>query len=369
MADSPLAEIDWDNLTDGKQSLVTALNLLEKMYGERMNVPALTNSVGNPSVTDRFPFKSNSPDYGLAGWPAIWGADINFLPNIDSYLSETKIAALLGNNNYSATQPMMSDSQMKADLGISEYPRMDIISADSVKTWYDILSKLKWIGSTYNQGESNSGSRFVESLRSGIIFNPINEPRVYNNSGNANPQFAPYAQYVTDEALVFNGPNIKEIVSQNVGNPQDPRAFFLQDQFDQGDFEMAATLAKGYSRFDITDLVNTGHIGQPTQHRCYGSMAVLVALSLGEPWKDYHDNYIYQDRITYQFPTPTRTLVTGNIYEYEVPFAQPPPMPTLTDMQDASFTASFSSKGIQNSGGMHIFDLWDAEGGFEFYTP
>ena len=75
MADSPLAEIDWDNLEG--QSLITAVNLLQLAFSERVNMADLIGPFrflgNNRRVLNMFPFLDNSPDVGKPTWPVMWG--------------------------------------------------------------------------------------------------------------------------------------------------------------------------------------------------------------------------------------------------------------------------------------------------------
>ncbi len=364
MAASPLAEIDWDNLTDGKQSLVTALNLLEKMFGERMNVPALINCSGSVGTTfvNRYPFKSNSPDYGLATWPATWGPTIFTLGNIvRGYLSETKIAALLGGTTYNRFAPVLDDATIFSDNGITAYPSLEIINAVDIKTWYDILSSMKWIYSDYDQGNggSNTTSNYDSSSMEGIVINPDTDPIVYNGIG-GNP---PVSQFATDEALLFSGPTSKATATAiNTGVQYYHDAANFSGLVDSPPTTITSTILKGYNRFGITNLVNAGHTGQPQEFRSYGAMGVSSQDFSGRTtFSDYAASYPFNNGEVYQFGTPTRTNTTGNIYEYEVPFATPPTKPTGTV---GNFSATFI-----NAGGLSIFENWDLENGFEFYTP
>ena len=368
MAASPLAEIDWDNLTSGGYSLVTALNLLELAFAERMNVPTLTNCAStNTSLVevDRFPFQNNSPDYGLPTWPATWGVPINTLGGVGRllrcYLSETKIAALLGGTTYSQLAAVFDDATMFSDLGITEYPSLEIVNAVDVKIWYDIITSLKWIYSDYDvaNGGNTTTTNYDSSFMAGIVENPDTDPIVY---GDLVGNVPPVSQFATDEAILFTGPTSKASATSLVTGVD-----YYRDQASFGGpsgppINITATILKGYNRFDITPLVNTGHTGQPQDHRAYGAMNVLGGDVLGgSDFSDYAAAYPFNNGEVHQFPTPTRTLVSGNIYEYGVSFANPPTKPTGVR---GSFTANFI-----NAGGLSVFDLWDQEGGFIYYTP
>ena len=364
MADSPLAEIDWDNLTSGGYLLVTALNLLELMFAERANIPSLTNCSGaiNTTFDDRFPFQSNSPDYGLASWPATFGAPINSLFGMaGGYLSETKITALLGGTTYSRLAPILDDATIFNDHSITAYPTMEVINAIDVKIWYDILSSMKWVYSDFDvaNGGSTTTTNYDSSLMEGIVINPNTDPRIY---GDLVGNVPPVSQFATDEALLFSGPTAKATATSSLTGVDYYRDAAAFGGPSGTPINITATILKGYNRFDITPLVNTGHTGQPQDHRAYGAMNVLsVDVLGGSDFSDYAAAYPFNNDEVHQYATPTRTFVSGNIYEYEVPFSTPPTKPTGVR---GSFTANFI-----NAGGLSVFDLWDADGGFEFYTP
>ena len=364
MAASPLAEIDWDNLTSGGYSLVTALNLLEKMFAERMNVPTLINCAStNTSLVeiDRFPFLSNSPDYGLLTWPATFGPPISALGGVGRigrcYLSETKIADLLGGTTYSLFAPVVDDATIFSDHGITEYPALEIISAVEIKKWYDILSSLKWIYSGHSFDNGGSGTFYNSGYRSGQIETPTNGGIFY---GALDPN--PLSQYDTDAALVWTGPTSKSVTNTTGSGIGYYRVSYNGTGPVGNATRINAATAKGFNRYDLSTFVASGHAGSPQGFRAYGHMSVNGSTFGGGgsgPLEDYRDAFEFQNSIVYEFSNPTRTNITGNIFEYEITFNTPPPIPNIT----GGFSATF------NSGGCSTFDLWDQEGGFEFYTP
>ena len=368
MAASPLAEIDWDNLQN--ENLITALNLLELAFSERMNIPLLTNcSMGSSAFVedDRFPFQNNSPDYGKTGWPAVWGGQIFSLGGagriLRAYLSETKIADLLGGTTYSRFAPVFDDATMFADLGITEYPSLEVVNATDVKIWYDILTSLKWIYSSFDRdGTVNTETTNYDSThREGLVDET-------NAQGPAFPYMltygdfpvgsAPIGQFPTDEDLLFTGPSAKQ--SAAITSAYFHQAYQSTGIINNPPTRIQALIAKGYNRFDIADLVATGHTGQPQDFRAYGNMNITSNdFGVSTAFADYETAYLYQDSVVAQFPTPTRVNTAGSIYEYEIPFAVPAAMPNAI----GDFTADFNNRGCST------FDLWDQEDGFIYYTP
>jgi len=169
----------------------------------------------------------------------------------------------------------------------------------------------------------------------------------------------PVSQFATDEALLFTGPTAKATANLSAYY-QDEASF--SGLVDSPPTRIEATILKGYNRYDITPLVNTGHTGQPQDFRSYGSMFISSVDHSGRTdFTDYETAYPYVNNEVHQFPTPTRINTVGNIYEYEVPFATPATKPTgVVGRFDATFV---------NAGGLSIFENWDLENGFTYYTP
>ena len=365
MAASPLAEIDWDNLTSGGYSLVTALNLLERMFAERTTLPTLVNTYSiNSTFIDRFPFLSNSPDYGLPTWPATWGPRIFSLGNIlRGYLSETKLINLFAGGAYTQFGATMDEATLFSDFGITEYPRMDVVNAVDVKKWYDILSSLKWLHSSFDRGAIEDTSFYDSTYREGLVDESNSGGGTFGNYklvyGSFPAGSPPVAQFITDFNQAWTGPKPK-------GLADSPSAYYEFDYTGAGvvtnpPTQKQALIFKGYQRFDLSTFEATGHGGLSQDYRSVGAMNIVSQDFNGRTdFADYLSAFQYQHQVFAEFHKPIIVNIGGGVYEYGIPFSEPTTLPIDVGI----FRATFA-----NAGGCSTFDLWDQEGGFIYYTP
>jgi hypothetical protein len=371
MADSPLSEINWDNLEG--QSLITAMNLLQLAFSERVNVAAnlgFYRHFGNSSrVLRTFPFFDNSPDVGKPNWPAMWGRQV---PNLGwdtalaNYLSITKLNNVLGTGilglGFRYEDVQLDQDTLLTDVGIpltgnraTEYPRMDIINTENIKIWYDMITSLKYIfvdGARGGAG-SNGQSKFLSSYSEGI-FKPDGDTEFPNNpfvgqyfvsyDGVFGP---PFSQLATDWPQIWTGPRTKRLISGS--NP----SFKVRYDYQNGSSALVMAM-NTYSRFDTSDFDAIGHSGEPQGIRTYGSFNGSPQGAAGQAWmaSNGYDRY----KII-QLPSATRTVLAGNQVERNIPIP-PPTLPSHEPTIDLSVTTNHGT-----------YELWDAEGGFEFYSP
>ena len=365
MADSPLSEINWDNLEG--QSLITAMNLLQYAFSERVNVAAnlgFYRHVGNNTrVLRMFPFFDNSPDVGKPNWPAMWGRQV---PNLgwdtalSNYLSNTKLNNILGTSppaiGFRYNNVQLDQDTLLTDAGITltgnratEYPRMDIINTENIKTWYDMITSLKYIFVNGAQGGagSNTNSRFLSSYSEGIYDGAaFTSPVKYDGAGS--PGFSePFAQLPTDWAQIWSGPISKALITNSLPN-------FRVTYDYQASNRAEVRAINTYSRFDVSDFAAIGHGGEPQEILTYGSFQVGANGAAGQAWAAANG---YDDDTVIQLPRSTRTELAGNIIERNIPIP-PPTLPSHEPTIDLNVTTNHGT-----------YELWDAEGGFEFYTP
>ena len=347
---SPLAEIDWDNL--GSANLVTAMNLLELAYSERANMPALVSAFrggrgGWPDI-NLYPWLNNNPQYGKDDWPMLWASDDFDDRTLNAYLSQTKIDNALGTivpgSGFSYSNYKQDEAQIFLDHAITAWPTMDIINPIDVKKWYDIITSLKKICVEYHY---HSGNNYIESYAEGIMKQPINFPQ-YGQvwyEGGPNP---PQSQLPTDWALLFTGPQTKQVVSKLFPYFNQPLNAYIRMTASR--YSIYNT--KGYSRFSNADYVNTGLIGIP-ESIAYGSYNFYQNGAV-----DYVHGLGSQSLEIRQLGAVTRTALAGNILERSLA------VPVMPEPTYSGSTIDFSLDTPYA-----IYENWDIEGGFIYYTP
>jgi hypothetical protein len=360
MADSPLSEINWDNLEG--QSLVTAVNLLQLAFAERVNMASLIGPFRfngtNRRVLDMFPFFDNSPDVGKPNWPAMWGPHVprtNWNLVLASYLSQTKLNSILGTTfpiiSLRDNQFTMDSDTLITDLGrpltgniSTEYPRMDIINEENVKFWYDAITSLKHIMVDFSEGGagSNSSSKFLSSWTEGI-YTPARSEIFYGFGG----PFPPFSQLPTDWSQIWTGPVSKQLVVAS-----SPNWHVSYDYISSG--AAAVRSMNTYSRFDISDFDLLGHGGEPKEVLSYGGYMLNGTGAEAQSW--FSSNGITGNLIL-QFPNANRTVLAGSIIERNIPLSTP-------SLPNHDPTIDFNSRSAHWS-----FEDWDYDGGFEFFTP
>ena len=344
---SPLAEIDWDNLESA--NLVTAMNLLELAYSERANMPYLVgySNLGRRGRPDlnTFPWLNNSPLYGKDNWPMIWPKNHGF-GNLPTYLSQTKIDNAIGTivpgNGFYYRDYEQDTAQLFLDHNITEWPVMDIINPTDVKKWYDIITSLKKIGVEYTL---QSGVRYIESYAEGIMNYPPTFPQYGEVWYDVTP---PKSQLPTDWALLYAGPQSKQLVSH--GSPYFDQPLKARISMTSGRYIIINT--KGYSRFDNSDYVATGLTGVP-ESEAYGSYNYTQSGAV-----DYVHNLGSQSLEIRALDAVTRTALAGNVLERSIN------VPVLPEPIYAGSDIHFELDTFYG-----IYENWDVEGGFIYWTP
>ncbi len=372
MADSPLSEINWDDLEG--QSLITAVNLLQLAFAERVNMADLLGARGfSPSdrgVLRQFPFADNFPITGKPTWPASWpfykpirGWD----QALENYLSQTKLSAILNTTHTDIAALRFDDfsqdeDTLLTDLGIpltgnrnTEYPRMDIITTENVKFWYDAITSLKsiFVDQSIGGSGSNFNPKFLSSYSEGI-YRPDGSVEFPKNHFIQQYDLyygtiygPPFAQLPAEWANLWTGREAKQLITGSLPN--------WRVKYDYTSAEQPILAAMNtYSRFDTSAFDLLGLSSLPSNIDCYGGYMGGSNKVDGQAW--LATNGIVPDKVI-QFPDPSRDILAGNMVERNIPI----PAPTLpVDGPDIDFntrTTHFS------------FENWDYDGGFEFYTP
>ncbi len=344
---SPLAEIDWDNLESA--NLVTAMNLLELAYSERTNMAYLvTGALPRRAKIDLYPWLNNTPNYGRDDWPMIWSINSDFITStLSLYLSQTKIDAALGTivsgSGFRDNHYRLDEAQLFVDHGITEYPEMDIINPTDVKKWYDIITSLKKIKA---EGAYHSGRNYIESYAEGIMRNPPVSP-TYDQVwyGTIGP---PVAQFTTDWALLYAGPQSKQSVSSYNTYFMQPLGASIRINSTS---DKRARITKGYSRFDNADYAATGLTGLP-ESQAYGSYNYYQS---GAGTYDPGIGTAYEIR---ELGAVTRSQLAGNVLERSI---------DVPDLNEPTFSSPYIDFTLDTL--YSIYENWDVEGGFIYWTP
>ncbi len=367
MAESPLAEINWDNLEG--QHLITAVNLLQLAFAERMNMAQLIGAFRIVNNLNLYPFLDNSPRIGKKNWPVMWGSSVpatNMRAILGNYLSETKLNNVLGtspNNGFRELNVRLDQDTLLTDLGVTltgnratEYPRMDIITTENVRFWYDLITSLKYILVDFAHGGAGSNinnHRWLSSYAEGIsgdihieFFDAITDLRY----GPALPNPNPLVNLGPDwDGLWDNSVKVKQLIPNS-----QPAMKIRYESFGISSQFADVTAIKTYSRFDTSDYDNTGLGGAPIDIRTYGSYGDQeTSTAPATAWAE--SNGYFEDKII-QLPTAERNVIAGNIVERSIPFDVP-----------SNPNVDFVSKTILTNHG--TYENWDGEGGFQFYTP
>jgi len=372
MADSPLSEINWDDLET--QSLVTAVNLLQLAFSERVNMANLLGARGfgagiNTAVLRSYPFHDNSPIEGKTGWPLTWSS---YVPRtgwdraLENYLSQTKLNAIINTTlpfigNLRHDDFTQDQDTLLTDLGIpltgnrnTEYPRMDIITTESIRFWYDAVTSLKsiFVDQSIGGAGSNFNPKFLSSYSEGIyrpdgsVEFPKNIFMKQYDLWYSTIYGPPFAQLPADWASLWTGREAKQLITGSLPN------WSVRYNYTVSGPQLSAM--NTYSRFDTSNFDLLGLSSVPSNIDCYGGYMDGSTKIDGQAW--LATNGIVPDKVI-QFPDPSRDILAGNMVERNIPI----PAPTLpADGPDIDFntrTTHFS------------FENWDYEGGFEFYTP
>jgi hypothetical protein len=292
----------------------------------------------------------------------MWGSHVpafGWDKALSMYLSQTKLTSLLG-TSYPAlglrnTDFTLDQDTLLTDLGVTltgnratEYPRMDIITTENVKFWYDLITSLKciFVDSAFGGAGSDGNPNFLSSYSEGIYDGAAFTSAVrYDGAGS--PGFSePFAQLPTDWAQLWAGPVSKALIVNS--NP----SWYVSYDY-QASSRAQVRAINTYSRFDSTDFDASGLTSSPKEVLCYGGYGANAKAD-GILWAA--SNGIVIDDVI-QFPDATRTVLAGNMIERNIPISAPS-LPTHTPDIDFNLkTAHFT------------FENWDYSGGFEFYTP
>ena len=343
MADSPLAQIDWENLEN--HSLITAVNLLQHTFEERMKIASLINRNHLlPTLTGSYPFRDIQGQIGNIGGPFIWrnmfmGSEnfTNFGAPRDDVMSEIDAEAYAGHS--------MTQSRLFARHGVTEWPTFDTVNSTDIKKLYDMITDLKSIAI---QDERQVDVNIHNALRQ-------------EWQGATDPSFQTAPDTATYNAL-WTGPESKADAGDNATSAL--THFFYQGG---GTLEQI-TAYKVFYVLNRQPLIDSGHLGVPQFVDAYGTIQSRAFSTSGgieaglEAWLDDAGFPVTDDDKWEYFDTDV--VATNGEVEYSSDI--PPPSPSLPPVGGIGATSTVTLDRGRNLG---LVEYWDYEGGFEFYTP
>lgn len=413
MATSPLAEIDWDNLTSAETT--TAVKLLAIATQERYNIATVDKSggmrvvsgIGTLPVSDRnkFPYKNNSPIYTLnAGDPMVdlsidvaylFARMIHLYADIEKWdASDTnkEDSITLYNLSLPADDPMTYSNRLFEVTGYTTYPDLSIGAPEEVKKWYDMLDACKYV--VRNSGVRSNGFHNDDYLIFDGQFDPSTEGALNVNEDGA--------EYFGGDPTLFSGTPIADnsvYAAFKTGN--DDLFGIVPTQFDEstdtGDFppsfpfdnvyqiraartnDKYFSWVKSWKLTYVTDWTESiaaiGFTGKPLSYK--NQCKVNHTLSSNVP--SFTPVYTYPASTTadsQRYYTTNVVTRVGNIDEIAVdhllsPITVPTNIGAFTS-NNTFVVAEIEIEERNNSlqfGSSQMIEDWNGEGGFDYYTP
>ena len=366
MAASPLADIDWDNLTGAESNL--AMGLLQRAFNERLVVARINSRQHDPEIINFYPFPDDNPTndatWGKTGTASAWHwslwkdrfaafgglaisrlcyhyADIQYInANIN-----TVIPALQG--QFSEDNLNLSPAKVFAYIGITDWPAMVNPNAIEIKQWYDILCLFTHVFTSDSaQGRGAISGTLVKKEWSGIFA---------GTSGTGFPGTTTYIDggspsipdLTTDWAQLYTGPRVRELMSNS-----EP----INDTYVDASLSVSGILydiiaARRYITINNQDLTDTGYTRVPKETVCWGQWETS-----GDATYLANNGIVDLKLISFSC-TSVRTAATVEYQATDAPFSLP------------SFSGGDEFRADKH---MRFFDNWnDPTGatGFQFYTP
>lgn len=375
MAASPLADVNWNDLTGADSN--TVIHVLQSAFNERL-VVAMTNtglSVNQRNAIDNFfPFPddnpSNTPDWGPIGTPSLWRwtnrslntdqimdrvcqayADMTFInANINTVITDIEFNNGSQGGTIKETDLCLTPTKVFNYIGITEWPRVFNPNKTELKQWYDILKLLTHVymaaaGST-GSIKAISGS-LVKSEWSGI-FEGTSEPfdKEYFDGGSPS-----LIQLASDWAQLYSGPRSREQLSTSAAPLNDTNV-----GAEKVGSKYSVIAVRLYTVINNQDLTDTGYTRVPLETQCFGQWDLIN--NAGSETDAYFTSNGLTDLKLIEFPASSARSAS----EVEV------------QADDAAFSLPSFSDGVEFSAKkkMRFFDNWnDPTGatGFQFYTP
>lgn len=415
MADSLLADIDWTNLDSAE--MTTAVKVLCIALQERFNIAACDlegdfSTSGNPAnpsdniLKNMFPYKGNSPRWPLNdGDPLVNYTDsglaaqddmVHLIQNAAQHYADIEKWDDAATNKDSgdtrfvlsgvADDPGTYDNRLLEVTGYTTYPDLTVMAPEEVKKLYDMVVIMRFVSRNYNPATQTTAvyrifnGEFDVDLAAALTVDD-------NNNG--------------DGGDFYNG-GVSTAVSTGTSTPYNDfktgntnlfgsSASTFNEDTDTGTFPPSLLIAKPYNisfrRFSgssYTNFINSfqtafvvdwdiaqtevGFIGKPVEYKAQNTLTALT-----ENFPSGHDT-------SFQFPATT-TAINQRYYETVsdsavgdvvtisrdnllIGVTLPSTQTSIADAEAILVQAEFS-----NNLRVFILEDWDADGGFEYYTP
>lgn len=401
MATSLLAGYNWSDLA--AEEITTAVKALAIATQERFvcsscRVNGTFQTSGTPSddsLKNIFPYKSNSS----VKWklndgdplPDLSGDVQDLLSQmLNNFIDFDKQDNLLGTNSTllktfasAADAPGTYDNRLFEKTGYTSWPDLSVYDKREVKKWYDMLTTLKWSWRAYGGGVSPTADTHVE-------FNGVfdtEQAKFYTVDQNGAEMYGidntnyepvtnttPYSNFKTDLAALFGTTtdSYNNYSGSGTYEPDQNYPYNLRIARQSTDGDYMCWNASFYPTYILDwDSIETatGLTARPIGHKMYVIISQLV-----NSFPSGHDtNFAYPSTTTAEDELYEATCTlnrVSNVDEVAIDLDFSP-VDVPTNITDIAAGESITVKAtIAGMGGQFvIFENWDGDGGFEYYTP
>lgn len=357
MASSLLSTVDWGNLKASEY--VTAYRLLMSATSERIGVAymKLDGTYFNSGGFDPegyhllFPWASNlSPEQGVEGWPYYPMSSINyenFLKKaIERFIDHENISNRIGTDVNILTY--WTEARIFSHFGITEWPDLSVLNKESLETWYNILTGACKYVTPFN---TDHGLYEWNGIFDGNVQNQgINGAIDY--SGNL-------SNFNSDYTQIYGGPSTGD-EDDSFSFPPTSRYPYYINASDDTDFLVSCIYETSCIHDLSTSRATVGYNGSPVSARYFDNWRTNTtsnSQATDELFEVTCNLGISSDVVTSHVENPSiSNPISGGL---------PSPAETFIIQRDNINTGS-SLNGFSY---LRLIWLWDAEGGFDYYTP